>query len=79
MTRRKGLFHYVTSGSNVARHAEEGSRVQSRVQLYYRRLSADSLRGNTANQIHGFTADYGKFILISISKFLAHDNDFPAF
>ena len=35
--------------------------------------------GNTANQIHGFTTDYGKFILISISKFLAHDNDFPAF
>ena len=28
----------------VLMHVEKGSRVQSRVQLYYRRLSADSLR-----------------------------------
>ena len=39
--RRKGLFHYVSSGSNVARHSrhvywfkfEGGSRIQSREQL----------------------------------------------
>ena len=26
--------------------------------------------GNIANQIHGFTIDYGKFILITFSKIL---------
>lgn len=31
--RRKGLFHYVASGSNVVRHVGKGSHVQSRVQL----------------------------------------------
>ena len=40
------------------------SLVQSHVQLYYCRLSADSSYRNVSNQIHGFTIDYGKFILI---------------
>ena len=29
-------------------------------------LSADIVNGNIANQIHGFTIDYGKLILIAI-------------
>ena len=34
---------------------------------------------NIANQIHGFTIDYGKFILIIISKFSAPTIAFLAF
>ena len=30
--------------------------------------------GNIANQIHGFTIDYGKFILIIITKNLDEEN-----
>mgnify|MGYP006973404752 CR=1 FL=1 len=36
---RKGPFHYVTSGSNVVRHVEKGSCVQSRVQSRMQLLS----------------------------------------
>ena len=35
--------------------------------------------GNIANQIHGFTIDYGKFILIVFSKFSAPTIAFLAF
>ena len=45
----------------VLTHVEKGSRVQSRVQLYQQIVC-----GNIANQIHGFTIDYGKFILIAV-------------
>ena len=52
--RRKELFYYVTSGSNVMRD------VHWCVTVDYQQIAND----NTANQIHGFTIDYGKFILI---------------
>ena len=54
MTRRKELFYHVTSGSNVTRD------VHWCVTVFYQPIEND----NTANQIHGFTIDYGKFILI---------------
>ena len=53
--RRKELFYYVTSGSNVRRD------VHRCVTVDYQQIA----NGNIANQIHGFTIDYGKFILIS--------------
>ena len=53
--RRKELFYYVTWGSNVTRD------VYWCVTVDYQQIAND----NTANQIHGFTIDYGKFILIS--------------
>ena len=53
--RRKELFYYVTSGSNVTRD------VHWCVTVDYQQIA----NGNIANQIHGFTIDYGKFILIS--------------
>ena len=56
VTRRKELFYYVTSGSNVTRD------VQRCVTVDYQQLA----NGNIANQIYGFTIDYGKFILIYI-------------
>ena len=52
--RRKELFYYVTSGSNVMRD------VHWCVNVFYQQIE----NGNIANQIHGFTIDYGKFILI---------------
>ena len=52
--RRKELFYYVTSGSNVTRD------VHWCVTVDYQQIA----NGNTANQIHEFTIDYGKFILI---------------
>ena len=56
--RRKELFYYVTSGSNVTRH------VHWCVTVFYQQIE----NGNIANQIHGFTIDYGKFILTCIIK-----------
>ena len=55
--RRKERFYYVTSGSNVMRD------VHWCVTVFYQQIE----NGNIANQIHGFTKDYGKFILIYIS------------
>ena len=57
VTRRKELFYYVTSGSNVMRD------VHSCATVDYQQTG----NGNIANQIHGFTIDYGKFMLKSIS------------
>ena len=51
--RRKELFYYVTSGSNVMRD------VHWCVTVFYQQIK----NGNIANQIHGLTIDYGKFIL----------------
>ena len=51
---RKELFYYVTRGSNVTRD------VHWCVTVFYQQIE----NSNTANQIHGFTIDYGKFILI---------------
>ena len=51
---RKELFYYVTWGSNVKRD------VHWCVTVDYQQIAND----NIANQIHGFTIDYGKFILI---------------
>ena len=49
--RIKELFYYVTSGSNLTRDVP---------------LCVSVIEnGNRANQIHGFTIDYGKFILIN--------------
>ena len=58
VTRRKELFYYVTSGSNVMRDAH------SCVTVFYQQIE----NGNIANQIHGFTIDYGKFILRRYEK-----------
>ena len=44
----------------MAHHVEKGSRVQSRVQLLSQ-IDND----NIANQIHGFTIDYGKLSVIN--------------
>ena len=52
---RKELFYYVTWGSNVTRD------VHWCVTVFYQQIE----NNNIANQIHGFTIDYGKFILIS--------------
>ena len=52
--RRKELFYYVTWGSNVTRD------VHWCVTGFYQQIEIS----NIANQIHGFTIDYGKFILI---------------
>ena len=52
--RRKKLFYYVTSGSKVMRD------VHWCVTVFYKQIE----NGNIANQIHGFTIDYGKFILM---------------
>ena len=51
--RRKELFYYVASGSNVMRD------VHWCVTVDYQQIG----NGNIANQIHGFTIDYGKFKL----------------
>ena len=51
--RRKKLFYYVTSGSNVTRD------VHWCLTVDYQQIA----NSNIANQIHGFTIDYGKFIL----------------
>ena len=53
VTRRKELFYYVTSGSNVMHD------VQWCVTIDYQQIEYD----NIANQIHEFAIDYGKFIL----------------
>ena len=50
---RKELFYYVTWGSNVTRD------VHWCVTVFYQQIE----NSNIANQIHGFTIDYGKFIL----------------
>ena len=52
--RRKELFYYVISGPNVMRD------VHFCVTVDYQQIAND----NTANQIHGFAIDYGRFILI---------------
>ena len=60
----KGLFHYVTSGSYVARHVEKRITCTiTRATLAYQQID----NGNITNQIHGFTIDYGKFTLIPVS------------
>ena len=51
--RTKELFYYVTWGSNVTRD------VHWCVTVDYQLIA----NGNVANQIHGFTIDYSKFIL----------------
>ena len=51
--RRKELFYYVTSGSNVMWD------VHWCVTVFYQQIE----NGNIANQIHEFTIDYRKFIL----------------
>ena len=51
--RRKDLFYYVTWGSNVTRD------VHWCLTVFYQQIE----NSNIANQIHGFTIDYGKFIL----------------
>ena len=51
--RRKELFYYVIWGSNVTRD------VHWCVTVFYQQIE----NSNIANQIHGFTIDYGKFIL----------------
>ena len=56
--RRKELFYYVTRGSNVTRD------VHWCVTVDYQQIA----NGNIANQIHGFTIDYGKFILICFRR-----------
>ena len=53
--RRNELFYYVTWGSNVTRDEHWC------VTVDYQQIA----NGNIANQIHGFTIDYGKFILIT--------------
>ena len=55
---RKELFYYVTWGSNVTRD------VHWCVTVFYQQIE----NSNIANQIHGFTIDYGKFILISVMQ-----------
>ena len=57
ITLRKELFCYVTSGSNVMRD------VHSCVTVFYQQIE----NGNIANQIQGFTIDYGRCILILVS------------
>ena len=49
VTRRKELFYYVTTGSNVTRD------VHCCVTVDYQQIAND----NIVNQIHGFTIDYG--------------------
>ena len=56
--RRKERFYYATSGSNVMRD------VHWCVTVFYQQIE----NSNIANQIHGFTIDYGKFILRSNSN-----------
>ena len=51
--RRKELFYYATWGSNVTRG------VYWCVTVFYQQIENSDI----ANQIHGFTIDYGKFIL----------------
>ena len=51
--RRKELLYYVTWGSNVTRDERWC------VTVFYQQIE----NSNIANQIHGFTIDYGKFIL----------------
>ena len=58
--RRRELFYYVTWGSNVT------CDVHWCVTAFYQQIE----NSNIANQIHGFTIDYGKFILI---MFREHD------
>ena len=48
------MFYYVTSGSNMTRD------VHWCVTVFYQQIE----NSNIANQIHGFTIDYDKFILI---------------
>ena len=57
VTRTKELFYYVTSGSNVIRD------VHWCVTVDHQQIG----NGNIANQIHGFTIDYGKFMLMTDS------------
>ena len=51
--RRNELFYYVTGGSNVTRDEHWC------VTVDYQQIA----NGNIANQLHGFTIDYGKFII----------------
>ena len=57
VTRRKELFYYVTSGSSVTRD------VHWCITVDYQQIE----NGNIAHQIHGFTIDYGKFVLMFIT------------
>ena len=51
---RKELFYYVTRGSNVTRDVH-----WCVLTVFYHQIE----NSNIANQIHGFTIDYGKFVL----------------
>ena len=55
VTLREELFYYVNSGSNVMRD------VHWYITVDYQQIEND----NIANQIHGFTIDYDKIILIN--------------
>ena len=57
--RRKELFYYVTWGSNVTRD------VHWSVTVDYQQIANGNI-GHTVSQIHGFTIDYGKFILMIV-------------
>ena len=56
--RREDLFYYVTSDSNVMPD------VYWYATVFYQQIE----KGNIANQIHEFTIEYGKFILIDIKN-----------
>ena len=57
---RKELFYYVTWGSNVTHD------VHWCVTVDHQQIE----NSNIANQIHGFTIDYGKFIQMSVILWL---------
>ena len=61
VTRRKELFYYVTSGSNVTRD------VHCCVTVFYQQIE----NNNIANQIHGFT----KFVTIECNELLRFFDD----
>ena len=62
--RRKELFYYVTWGSNVTPD------VHWCVTVNCQQIA----NGNIANQIHGITIDYGKFILIHDIIHFSHNS-----
>ena len=56
--RRKESFYYVTSGSNVMRDVHR----YVPVTVFFQQIENGRSKSNIANQIHGFTIDYFKFI-----------------
>ena len=57
--RRNGLFYYVTSGGTPCR--KRITCTITRATVVYQQIDND----NIANQIHGFTIDYGKLSVIN--------------